>query len=227
MILKKIEKTLLRPISRALKGKPDKFLKNVTGIIHVGANTGQERELYRYYGVNVIWIEPIPSVFDQLNDNIKDFENQYAIQSLITDVDDQEYEFHIASNNGGSSSILEFAQHKDVWPHVYYTTTMHIKSLTLATLFEKERIDASQYQALIMDTQGSELLVLRGAIPVLSHVRYIKTEAWDFESYKGCCQVSDINDFMVGHGFKEISRKKHAGKEKGGFYFDIVYRRET
>jgi hypothetical protein len=41
--------------------KQSRFLRDVTGVIHVGANTGQERFLYRLFGLNVIWIEPISS----------------------------------------------------------------------------------------------------------------------------------------------------------------------
>lgn len=39
------------------------FLSKGRGVIHVGANAGQERELYAAFGLHVIWIEPIPDVF--------------------------------------------------------------------------------------------------------------------------------------------------------------------
>ena len=222
MVVDKIKK-LLRLLGRALKKNPDRFLKEVSGVVHVGANFGQERKLYRNYGLNVVWIEPIPEVFTQLESNIRGFKNQQAFQALVTDIDDKEYEFHIANNDGASSSILEFKQHKDVWPGVHYTTTVLLKSITLATLFKKEQIDASNYQALIMDTQGSELLVLRGSLPILDNFKFIKTEVPDFEAYEGCCQLSEINDFMSEHGYKEISRNRFASRAEGGSYFDIVY----
>ena len=226
MIVDKTKK-LLRLLRRALKKNPDRFLKEVSGVVHVGANFGQERKLYSNYGLSVVWIEPIPEVFTQLESNIRDFKNQQAFQALVTDIDDKEYEFHIANNDGASSSILDFKQHKDVWPSVHYTTTVLLKSITLATLFKKEQIDASNYQALIMDTQGSELLVLRGSLPILDNFKFIKTEVPDFEAYEGCCQLSDINDFMSEHGYKEISRNKFASRAEGGSYFDIVYKHQA
>jgi FkbM family methyltransferase len=226
MIVGKI-KTLLRALRRSLRKNPNKFLKELSGVVHVGANLGQERELYSTHGLSVVWIEPIPEVFTQLNANIRGFKNQVAFQALVTDLDDKEYEFHIANNDGASSSILELKQHKDIWPSVKYTTTLLIQSITLATLFKKNHIDASRYQALIMDTQGSELLVLRGSLPVLNNFKFIKTEVPDFESYEGCCQLSDINDFMIKHGYKEFSRNKFASRAEGGSYFDIVYKRQA
>ncbi len=226
MIVDKI-KTLLRPLRKVLGKSPDRFLLEVSGVVHVGANLGQERELYSAHGLIVVWVEPIPEVFTQLNDNIRGFKGQRAFQALVTDVDDKEYEFHVANNDGASSSILELKQHKDIWPGVHYTTTVLLKSMTLATLFARQRIDASQYQALVIDTQGSELLVLRGSLPVLNTFKYIKTEVPDFESYEGCCQLSDINEFMIEHGYKEFSRAKFAIRAGGGNYFDVAYKRQA
>lgn len=101
-------------IKRLLKSNPDKFLKDISGVVHIGANTGQERERYNNYGLAVIWVEPIPDIYERLKDNVKEYKNQQAFRALITDVDDNKYEFHIANNNGASSSIYELKHHKDI-----------------------------------------------------------------------------------------------------------------
>jgi FkbM family methyltransferase len=226
MIVRKI-KTLTRSLIRVLSKNHDKFLKEVSGVVHVGANLGQERELYSKHGLSVVWIEPIPEIFNQLQVNLQGHKNQLAYQALVTDLDGKEYEFHVANNGGASSSILELKEHKDIWPEVDYTKTISLRSITLSSLFEKEKIDGSKYQALILDTQGSELLVLRGSLPVLNKFKFIKVEVPDFESYEGCCQLSDINEFMVEHGYKEFSRNKFASRAEGGNYFDIVYKKQV
>ena len=56
----------------------DGFLKNVSGVIHVGANEGQEREDYAARNLRVLWIEPIPSVFARLTLNIAKYDRQEA-----------------------------------------------------------------------------------------------------------------------------------------------------
>jgi FkbM family methyltransferase len=226
MIVRKI-KTLTRSLIRVLSKNHDKFLKEVSGVVHVGANLGQERELYSKHGLSVVWIEPIPEIFNQLQVNLQGHKNQLAYQALVTDLDGKEYEFHVANNGGASSSILELKEHKDIWPEVDYTKTISLRSITLSSLFEKEKIDGSKYQALILDTQGSELLVLRGSLPVLNKFKFIKVEVPDFESYEGCCQLSDINEFMVEQGYKEFSRNKFASRAEGGNYFDIVYKKQV
>ena len=203
-----------------------RFLRDVAGVIHVGAHVGQERHRYAQYGLRVLWVEPLPEHFALLQQNIAAFREQRAIQCLLTDRDDAEYPFHVTSNAGGSSSILPLDMHKDIWPDVTTTKTISLRSKTLPTALRDQRIDASAYDALVMDTQGSELLVLEGAAPLLRGFRYIKTEVADFEAYTGCCQLSQVEAYVRQHGFREYARNVIAQHPAGGRYFDIVFRRD-
>lgn len=201
------------------------FLRTVRGVIHVGANTGQERELYAQYRLKVLWIEPIDEVFAALERNIAPLPDQRAVQALVTDRDDGEYTFNVASNTGASSSILPLKLHADVWPDVTFTKTVAMRSTTLPSLLRAHGIDASLYDALVMDTQGSELLVLRGAEPLLGGFKYVRTEVADFEAYENCCQLAEVEAFLARHGFREELRKVIALHPQGGGYYDIVYGR--
>ena len=221
-----MRKIIQKKIQSLFKKNPDRFLKKITGVIHVGANTGQEIELYAKYGLKVVWIEPIPEIFQALKSNLINVPNQIAIKGLVTDLDNVEYHFHVANNNGASSSILELNLHEDIWPDVVYEKTIRLLSRTLSTLLEDNNITSSDYDMLVMDTQGSELLVLKGAIPILQNFTYIKTEVPDFESYKGCCQLKDLQSFLNKHRFKEASRDKFATHPDGGSYYDIIYQKE-
>jgi FkbM family methyltransferase len=214
---------LLRRLRRLFAPDPNRFLRSARGVVHVGANVGQERELYRRHDLDVLWIEPIPDVFAQLVVNIGGLQRQRAIECLITDRDGAAYEFNVANNGGESSSILPLAEHRDVWPKVYFTKTIALESRTLATLFASEGIDPRDYDALVMDTQGSELLVLQGAEPMLQHFRFIKTEVPDFEAYAGCARLDDIARFLDARGYKELSRHCFATRAGGGRYYDVVY----
>ena len=103
----------------------------------------------------------------------------------------------MVSNNGGlSSSIFDIAKHREIWPDVQFTHESHIRATTLPRLVDSEQIELSGYGALVLDTQGSELLILKGAIPILGRFRFVKTEVADFESYAGCCQLDELTDFM-------------------------------
>lgn len=204
---------------------PNRFLSRVSGVIHIGANVGQEREIYSRYGLRVVWIEPVPEIFKTLSTNIMEFSNQRAFQYLVTDQSDATYRFHIANNCGASSSILDLKLHKDVWPQVVFDRSITLRSVTLTSFLEKEKLDIADYDALVMDTQGAELLILRGALQIVDRFNYIKVEVPDFEAYSNCCQLSDLNSFMTDHGFKEFSRNRFARHPDGGSYYDIIYKR--
>jgi FkbM family methyltransferase len=203
----------------------DSFLKRVPGVIHIGANSGQERERYAALGLNVLWVEPNPPVFEALRSNLSAFPRQRAFRYLLAAEDGAEYTLHIANNEGASSSIFEFARHREIWPEVHYTHDIQVTATTLARLIEIEKIDLRDYGALVLDTQGSELLILRGAIPVLGSFRFVKTEVADFESYAGCCQIGELRSFMRQHGFAMSRKQPFAVREGVGTYYDVLFAR--
>jgi FkbM family methyltransferase len=173
----------------------------------------------------VLWIEPVPESFAVLQENLRDFPMQRALQGLVTDKDDEPYDFHVASNEGGSSSILEMDLHREVWPNVKFTRTIRLRSVTLATLLRRHAIEPSGFDVLVMDTQGSELLVLKGAEPLLGGIRYIVTEAADFSAYAGGCVLEDLAEFLGACGFVEHNRKEFAMHPAGGRYYNVLFRK--
>lgn len=210
------------------KGQGDQidYLSSCKSIIHIGANAGQERDVYQARELSVVWIEADPIVYQELVKNIEQYKNQTAINSLITDQDDQDYIFHISSNDGHSSSILDLHQHKDIWPTVKYVKDIELKSMTLTTALRRANLRRARYDALILDTQGSELSVLHGATDILPTLRYVKTEAADFESYRNCATADEISKFLSGFGYRLVGSEKFAERAAGGAYFNLLFKRE-
>jgi FkbM family methyltransferase len=163
------------------------YLNSIKGIIHVGANEGQEKDLYAFHQLKVLWVEPIPDTFDKLIENIRPYINQHACRALLSDKDGQEVVFNIANNGGASSSMLDLGRHRDLWPKVEYTSQINLTTITLETLLNENNISINDYQALSIDTQGTELLVLSGGKRILRKIKYVKVEVADFEAYTNCC----------------------------------------
>lgn len=212
-------------ILNRLKRKPDFFLKNIKGLVHIGANEGQERTKYAEHDLSVVWIEPIPEVFQKLQSNLKDFPKQKALELLVSDTDDKEYQFNVASNNGASSSILELGEHAELYPSISYTHQLTLKGTTLKTLIEREGWNNDHYQGLVLDTQGSELSILKSAGEELLMFRYIETEVADFASYKGCCTLVEMDAYLTGMGFKQVACMRFASKPGLGSYYNVTYAR--
>lgn len=203
----------------------DYWLRRLTNVVHVGANAGQEREKYATRDLGVLWIEPIPSVFEELKTNIKPYPKQIARRALVTDQSGKMVSLNLASNGGESSSIFELADHKKIWPDIRFTGRIDILSQTLDDLLSME---TRKYDGLVMDTQGSELLILNGASVALSGFKYIKTEAANFEMYKGAACENDLVSFLKPHGFHLLRRNVFAKKPDGsGEVSDLLFERRS
>jgi len=212
-----------RRLIRRLGPSPDFFLSKVAGVIHVGAHLAEERDLYEDKRLNVVWLEPNPDLFSRIEVHIKGHARQRAFCQLLTDVDDKEFPFHITSNDGVSSSVFELGAHQKIWPNVTAGRTVKMRSITLKTLAEREKLDLRLYDGLVLDVQGAELLVLKGATALLGNFKFIKAEAADFELYKGCCRLSDLDEFLAAHHFRRVVTSAFRKEWGIGSCYDVVY----
>lgn len=202
------------------------------GIIHIGANRGQES--YRYYNEGnrkVIFIEAHPGILPSLIDRISKYENQKAIQALVTDEDGKEYDFFYDDNNSGQScSLFDFHLHKKMFPRVTMAGTIKLIGKTLPTILKENNINLEEYKHINMDVEGAELLVLKGASSILHNFETIILEASDFESRIGQPFLKDIDEFMTSHNFVASNKRKihyadgvNVFNIEEGNYYEVTY----
>jgi len=202
------------------------FWDGVRGVIHVGGNIGQEVEFYAEKGLPVIWIEPIPQYYEILKANIKKYRNQKAIRELVADKRCL-LELNIASNHGASSSIFRFSKHKELWPNIEMVSMVRMAAKPLPDILMKYKVrDVVKYNCLVLDTQGSELLILKGAKSILFNFDWIRLEAADFDAYAGGCKIDELDKFLLESGFEKTCQDRTAGKPDIGNYFEVLYRRK-
>ena len=201
---------------------PHAFLKGRSRLLHVGGNVGQERTIYDRLGLEVLWVKPIPSVFEELSRNIALFPRQRAVQALVTDRAGQTHRFNVANNNGRSSSILPLGQQKDIWPEIDFCEALDLTSTTVDQMAADSGLS---FDALMIDVQGAELLVLKGATETLRSVEVIGAEAADFEIYKGCTTVDELKDHLGPLGFRLDRQRLVTPHPAGGACYDLVFRK--
>lgn len=175
---------------------------DITGVFHVGAHECEELPFYNKLGLkneDVIWIDAIPSKIKEASD--RGIPNVY--HAVVTDEDDKEITFNI-SNNGQSSSVLEFGTHSVEHPYVHYIGKLQQKTTKIDTFFEKKNINPSKYNFWNFDIQGAELMALKGAVGSLKDVKALYLEVNEKELYINCGLMKDIDEFLGKFNFKRV-----------------------
>ncbi|QUL37953.1 FkbM family methyltransferase [Erythrobacter sp. JK5] len=176
------------------------------GIIHVGANSGQEVSEYAARGIrSAVLVEPQEEVFRALEREVSDAGKPgfVALQAACWREDGAMLDWHVASNEGLSSSLLEPSGHRAVHPEVQFETRSKIETRTLDRLLQIASADvAERCNALVLDVQGAELDVLAGATATLRQIDYIWIEVSWGGLYRGDSSLEEIIDAMRGYGFR-------------------------
>jgi FkbM family methyltransferase len=178
---------------------------NITGVLHCGASTGQEVGSYAKLGVkNMVFIEAIPDVYEKLKVNLSGYENALAVNACLSDENGKEVDFNISSNEGQSSSFLQFGTHKTAHPDVTFVDQIKLTTKRLDSLIEELNLNIHEFNFLNMDLQGAELLALRGLGDQLRYFKYAYLEVNKDELYKGCPMVEDLDMYLIGFGFRRV-----------------------
>lgn len=174
------------------------------GILHVGANTGQEAPVYHRYVNKVVWIEALPHVYDKLIQNVKRY-GDICVNACVHEEDNKQVIFFESNNESQSSSFLELGTHKTAHPEVKYVKEHIMRTTRLDTLLENsEIIDLGHgLDFLAMDIQGAEMLALKGLGSRLNQFKWVYLEVNTQEVYKGCALLPEIDKYLTSYGYQK------------------------
>jgi FkbM family methyltransferase len=194
---------------------------HIYGVLHVGANEGQEGNDYFLAGANpCIYVEPIDAVFSHLSANIKGFPGHVAVQAVCSDKAGEKITFNIASNGGLSSSILPLGAHAEFHPSIVYSASKEMITTTVDDLLDSLSLPV-QPNLLVIDTQGADLKVLQGADRSLSGFDGIFVEVSDKPLYQGGCTHFEITSFLGQKGFRLTWMELDSNGHGDAFYSRI------
>jgi FkbM family methyltransferase len=175
---------------------------NISGVLHLGAHDCEEIDFYNFLGLkneDLVWIDAINSkVIEAIKKGIP---NVY--HAVITDKDDDDVVFNV-SNNGQSSSVLDFGTHSKEHPYVVYVDKITQKSVTIDTFMERNKIDSSKCNFWNFDIQGAELLALKGAIKSIKDTKILYLEVNENELYKNGALIGEIDSFLSQYNFHRV-----------------------
>jgi len=102
--------------------------------------------------------------------------------------------FPITNGNIGASSAYKI---NSEYPYeVLIQQEIEVEAVRIDSWYQ-DKIDL-----VVMDLQGAELEALKGMGDLLSTTKYIITEGQYKEIYRGTPLLSDIENYLAGHGFK-------------------------
>jgi FkbM family methyltransferase len=174
------------------------------GVLHVGANVGEEAPVYLELGIkHQVWIEANPIIYERLKNNLTNNPQAYAINACIGDVQGERVTFHVSNNGSQSSSILELGTHLQQHPEVHYIEDVAMETQRIDMLkFPSEGLDF-----LNIDLQGAELKALKGMGDLIKQFKWAYLEVNRAEVYKGCPLVEDIDFYLGAYGFTRVETK--------------------
>jgi FkbM family methyltransferase len=175
------------------------------GVLHIGAHLGIESREYGVLGKPVLWVEADPDTFKELEKNLKPYDNQVAYNLLLGD-QEKTVDFFRASNGSQSSSIFQFSNINS-FKHVSTTEVLTLSMSRLDSKFTHEVIGSFDHW--VIDVQGAELLVLKGAGQLLNLCRTLFIECSKSEYYLGGTQWEELASYLRSEGFRYFTLPKN------------------
>lgn len=177
---------MLIPLHTIIK----KYNLRINGIVHCGGHFAEEHSDYKRAGINKIaYIEASPKTFSILSNKIFD-KDVKLFNVACADYEGYAEMYCETANTGQSSSLLPPGTHIKHYPNIKFDHREKVKVVRMDSL------NLKGYNTLMCDTQGSELMVLKGAIETTKEFDYIYLEVNRENLYMGAPMVEEIDSFL-------------------------------
>ena len=195
----------------------EKYNLNVSGLLHIGGHYGGELQKYKSHNIdNIVLFEPLSSNFSVLSEAVKNIGGNVVAHQVALGNDNRKVTMNISSNEAQSSSILTPKVHLTAHPEVSFNGTEEVEMKKL------DDYDYKDYNMIVVDVQGYELEVLKGASQTLHNIDYIYCEVNRDEVYEGNARVEEIDEFLSTYGFKRVETQWYYTEVWG----DALYMKE-
>lgn len=200
-----------------------KYKPKFKGVIHVGAHWAEEHADYVKAGItHFAYYEPCKDAYNIIQRRFWEIENIWC-SNFAVGAQEKEVVMNTASfNKGESNSILQPHLHLQQHPEVIFDGQETAMMVSLDFHFTSANTDLKKiFNFLVMDVQGYEGEVLKGATETLKHIDYVYTEVNKGETYAGNALIEEID--LLLKDFQRVETK-WAGNTTWG---DSFYIRKT
>jgi FkbM family methyltransferase len=164
----------------------EKYKVKPNSVLHIGGHFAEEAKGYKDAGISrVTFIEGDPTVYVTMMQHLSNFPEYEGLCFLLSKEKGFE-NFHIASNNGASSSLLEPKSHLFLEPKIKFKPAIQLPVVTLDSL------NLGQFDLIVLDVQGAEELVLQGGRNTFEQAKALWIEVSTGELYEGNTLPSNL-----------------------------------
>jgi FkbM family methyltransferase len=202
-------------------------------VVHVGAHLGEEVDAYRRHGARrILLIEANPASCTALGETFGGDSDVEVVHAAVTDHDGTaQLLLHTnARAETESASLLRMKRLGEIVPTLRTEGSVDVPASTLDRLLESAHADAFEIGLLVVDVQGAEVSVLRGAPRTLSAVDAVLVEVALVELYEGAGREEEVETLLGEAGFRAVSGldyELYEGERRFRAWGDRLFVRES
>lgn len=201
----------------------EKYGVHPRGVIHVGAHYGDEYAAYLEAGIkHIVFVEPCRAAFDELKCRFQYQPNVKLFNLALGDEKQTGAKMYTSKQNKGqSNSLLKPAKHLQIHPEIIFDGREEVDVELMDDLEIQPDMASFRYNLLVMDCQGYEGRVLRGARFTIPNIDYVYTEINKDFVYENNTHIDELDELL--NDFKRVE----TGRWVGDAWTDAFYIRRT
>jgi FkbM family methyltransferase len=176
-------------------------------VVHIGAHTGEEVDAYRAHGAaRIVLVEANPDTAMALVERFHGVSDIEVVHAAVTDHEGREQLLLHTNARGGteSASLLAMRRLGEIVPTLRTERAVDVPATTLDALLERLDIAPAAVGLLVIDVQGAELHVLRGAARSLPRVAALLVEVALIDLYAGAALETEVEELVLGGGLRPL-----------------------
>jgi FkbM family methyltransferase len=173
--------------------------KNPT-IFEIGCADGKDsiEFIETFKDLNLFCFEPEPKNIALVKKNIK-YSKHHLFEGVISNIDGEILFNRSRTDNPSdlsySGSVKKPKEHLNEWPFIKFDQQIKVKSITLDTFCEQNKIDFIDF--IWADVQGAEEDLIKGGARILKNkVKFLYTEYSNKEYYEGQMNLQNLKSML-------------------------------
>jgi len=173
-------------------------------ILDLGANDGSTTRFFakNFPECTVVGFEPIKAMFHKAQDTIRDLPNA-SLKNIACYDREGEADFHISANFLSSSLLASRPEELQKETAAFQKSVSEVSVEKVKTMrLDDAAREAGEILLIKIDTQGTELMILRHGIETLKKTDFVLAEMNNHSMYENSCQYYEVDAFLRSQGFR-------------------------